>query len=162
APTFMLAPDNSIPTDISRDGSIVVGAFDNKAPVFRWNLNDGTFENLGGQMNGSVAISDGGKIVADELDADGIFHPAIFEDATGWTLIPPVAGAVACNDGSGATYGSAFGISGDGNTVVGLSYGSLGCSSSTVRGFKWTAAGGSVALPKVNSFATAGRANAVS
>jgi uncharacterized membrane protein len=51
-------------------------------------------------------------------------------------------------------------ISGDGSTVVGQSYGD-GCFRGAIRAFKWTAAGGSVVLPKVSSFNNMSRASAV-
>jgi hypothetical protein len=51
-----------------------------------------------------------------------------------------------------SNYGFAEDISGDGSTVVGLSYGPAGCYAGTTRGFKWTAAGGTVQLPKLDTF----------
>lgn len=162
APTFLLASYLSIPTAITPDGSVIVGGYDTNQPIFRWDLNAGTFDNLGGVYLGSPGISDdGSKISANYVAADGISYPAIYQNGT-WTTLPPVAGSVACDDsGTGPAYGGAYGISGDGNTVVGLSYGNLGCAPDTIRGFKWTSAGGSVALPKVNTFAQPGRASAV-
>ena len=163
APTLLLSPDLMSPTDITPDGSIVVGGYANYDQVVRWNLNTGAFEPLGGRMDGEVAISnDGTKIAANVVGNDGNSYAAIYTDAAGWTPIPPVAGALPCsNSQGGPTYTAAYDISGDGNTVVGLSYGTQGCNSATTRGFKWTPAGGTVALPKVNSVLTAGRANAV-
>lgn len=162
APTLMMAPAVTTPTDISADGSIVVGGFGDHEPVFRWDLNTGAFDNIDGEFVSSAGISDdGSKIAANYVAGDGISYPSIYQNGA-WTPLPPVAGAVPCTDGFGTTYGSAFDISGDGSTVVGLSYGSLGCAPDTIRGFKWTSAGGSVQLPKVNTFARGGRASAVS
>jgi uncharacterized membrane protein len=163
APTFLQADYVGIPTDITPDGSVVVGGLGtNNGPVFRWDLNAGTAEELGGIVTGQVSISDDGtKIAANLRGADDVLRPAIYENGL-WTALPPVAGAVPCNNTeAGFSYGSAYDISGDGSTVVGLSYGAGGCYSGTTRGFKWTAAGGTVQLPKLDTFDRAGRANAV-
>jgi uncharacterized membrane protein len=162
APTFTQGVEIGIATDITPDGSIVVGGFYNDGPIFRWDLNAGTLENLGGIMTSPPSISDDGtKIAGNVRGADDILRPAIYENGV-WTPLPSVPGAVACNNTpAGLAYGSAWNISGDGSTVVGLSYGQAGCYSGTTRGFKWTAAGGTVQLPKVDAFDKAGRANAV-
>ena len=113
-------------------------------------------------MAAQCAISDDGlKIAANVVDTDGINKAAIYANDA-WTVLPPVPGAVACNQSSaGPSYTHAYDISGDGSTVVGLSYGTQGCGTSTIRGFKWTAAGGTVALPKFDAPSRASRANAV-
>jgi uncharacterized membrane protein len=140
----------------------VVGSFDQYAPVFRWDLDTDAFANIGGMAIGTPAISDNGsKIAANVVGADGISRPAVFENGH-WTPLPAVAGAVPCNNSpAGPNYGFAYDISGDGSTVVGLSYGPGGCYSGTTRGFKWTSAGGTVQLPKLDTFDRPGRANAV-
>src|SRR5262249_52268161 len=61
APTLMVSPDNFIPTDMTPDGSVVVGGVDTNAPVVRWDLGTGFFVNLGGTMSGQAAISDDGS-----------------------------------------------------------------------------------------------------
>jgi uncharacterized membrane protein len=166
APTLITAPDlsvESVPFDITPDGGVVVGGAGlGGSPVFRWDVNANTFDVIGGNVAGQCGISDDGlKIAANVVDTDGINKAAIYENDA-WTVLPPVPGAVACNNsGSGPTYANAYGISGDGSTVVGLSYGAQGCGSSTIRGFKWTAAGGTVALTKVDAPSRASRANAV-
>ncbi len=162
APTFIPMPAVGVPSDITPDGSIAVGGEGDGQQIFRWNLDTGAFDELGGVFTGGVGISDDGtKIVAAATDPiDGYVHAAIFQ-TDAWTTLPGVAGGVPCGGSSGNILSSAYDISGDGNTVVGLSYGSLGCQGDTIRGFKWTSAGGTVALPKVNSFAYPGRASAV-
>jgi uncharacterized membrane protein len=166
APTLITAPTQSfqtVPTDITPDGGIVVGGEGLiNVPVFRWDVNANTIETLGGTFTGSVSISDDGtKISANIVDTDGINKAALFQNEV-WTPLPPVPGAVACSaSDSGLMYTSAYDISGDGSTVVGLSYGAQGCNTSTIRAFKWTAAGGTVALPKNDSPSRATRANAV-
>jgi uncharacterized membrane protein len=165
APTFLTAPDNtvqSVPFDITADGGVVVGAAGLGGPIFRWDLHSNTFDVIGGNQAGQCAISDDGlKIAANVVDTDGINKAAIYANDA-WTVLPPVPGAVACdNGGTGPSYTHAYDISGDGSTVVGISYGAQGCGSATIRGFKWTAAGGTVALPKVDAPTRASRANAV-
>jgi uncharacterized membrane protein len=162
APTFMTAPMLSTPNDITADGSVVVGGLSSQnGPVFRWDLDAGTFENIGGFRIGTPSISDDGtKIASTEQDTDGIVKPAIFENGA-WTLLPPVPGSTPCNEGDQIAAGSAWDISGDGSTVVGMNYGDQ-CFRGGIRAFKWTAAGGSVALPKFSSFNKMSRANAVS
>jgi uncharacterized membrane protein len=165
APTFITAPDlgvQSVPFDITADGSVVVGAAGLGGPIFRWDVNANTFDVIGGNQAGQCGISDDGlTIAANVIDRDGINKAAIYQNDA-WTVLPPVPGAVPCGyDGEVPTYTTAYGISGDGSTVVGLSYGSLGCDSTTIKGFKWTAAGGTVALPKPDAPSRVSRANAV-
>jgi uncharacterized membrane protein len=165
APTFITAPDlsvESVPFDITADGGVVVGAAGLGGPIFRWDVNADTFDVIGGNQAGQCGISDDGqKIAANVVDTDGINKAAIYANGA-WTILPHVPGAVACNNSdAGPAYTEAYGISGDGSTVVGLSYGTQGCGLSTIRGFKWTAAGGTVALPKFDAPSRASRANAV-
>jgi len=155
----------TVPTSITPDGGVVVGGEGpQNVPIFRWDLNAGTFEEIGGTLTGSAAISaDGQKIAANVVDGDGVNKAAIYANGT-WTALPGVPGGVPCPDngtGSGPELTSAYDLSADGSTVVGLSYGAQGCGTPTIRAFKWTAAGGSVVLPKVDSTNRANRANAV-
>jgi uncharacterized membrane protein len=161
APIFLTAPGNSEPTDITPDGSIVVGALGSEnGPIFRWDVDAGTFEDIGGFRVGTPSISDDGtKIASTALDTDGSVKAAIHQN-NAWTLLPPVPGSTPCTQDGPPTYNSAWDISGDGSTVVGLSYGDA-CFRGGVRAFKWTAAGGSVALPKFSSFNNMSRANGV-
>jgi uncharacterized membrane protein len=158
APTLIRASYLSSPNDITPDGSIVVGGL---GPfVFRWDLNADTFENIGGARQGPASISDDAtKIAANAVDTDGVSKPAIYENGV-WTILPPVPGSIPCAEDGSPRAGGSFDISGDGSTVVGMNYGD-GCYRGGIRGFKWTAAGGSVELPKSSSFNNMSRANAV-
>jgi uncharacterized membrane protein len=156
APTFLTAPAISTPSDITPDGSIVVGGLG--GPVFRWDLNTDTFENIGG--SGSGAISDDGTKIASRIqDTDGIVKAAIYQNGV-WTALPPVPGSTPCDQDGTTTATVGLDISGDGSTVVGQSYGD-GCFRGGIRAFKWTAAGGCVALPKFSSFNYMSRASGV-
>lgn len=166
-PTLITAPDlsvESVPYDITSDGGVVVGGTGlDGAPVFRWDVNANTFDVIGGTVAGQVAISDDGlTIAANVVDGDGINKAAIYRNNV-WTILPTVPGSVACDSGSGNGLSKtiAYDISGDGSTVVGMSYGSQGCGASTIRGFRWNASGGIVALPKIDAFSRINRANAV-
>jgi uncharacterized membrane protein len=153
APTFITAPALCTPNDITPDGSIVVGGLG--GPVFRWDLNSGIFEDIGGLGAGSIS-DDGTKIVSRIQDTDGIIKAAIYENGV-WSALPPIPGTTPCNQDGTTTASFGLGISGDGSTVVGQSYGD-NCFRGGIRAFKWTAAGGSVALPKFSSFNNMSRA----
>ena len=110
APTFITAPDlsvQSVPFDITADGSVVVGARRPRwTPIFRWDVNANTFDIIGGNQAGQCGISDDGlKIAANVVDTDGINKAAIYPNGA-WTALPPVPGAVACDYGEGPSYTS--------------------------------------------------------
>ena len=157
APVIITMPANGNATAITRDGSTVVGALGNK-DVFRWDLNSGTLDDIGGYVWGNVGISDDGtRIVADAYDTDGSLKAGIYENGA-WTVLPPGPGTAPCTQDGPPTYNGAENISGDGSTVVGLSYNY--CDRGSIRAYKWTAAGGSVVLPKFSSPNNMSRANA--
>jgi uncharacterized membrane protein len=161
APTLITAPANSYPNDITPDGFVVVGGLSSMdGPIFRWDLNADTFENIGGFRVGTPSISDDGtKIASSVEDTDGTIRAAIHENGA-WTIIPPVPGSTPCSQDGKTSANSAWDISGDGSTVVGMNYGDS-CFRGGIRAFKWTAASGSVALPKFSSFNMLSRANGV-
>ena len=165
APTFITAPDSASKASRSTSPPTAASSWAPPAsvdPSFRWDVNAGTFDVIGGNQAGQCGISDDGlKIAANVVDTDGINKAAIYEN--GRLDRPPSRSRGGCvqQQRLGPTYANAYGISGDGSTVVGLSYGAQGCGSSTIRGFKWTAAGGTVALTKVDAPSRASRANAV-
>jgi hypothetical protein len=90
-------------------------------------LERGSFEYLGGAVTKARISDDGTRIVGNVLDeTDGTIKAAIHENGN-WTPLPPVPGAVPCGDLGVPFYTSVQDISGDGSTVVGLSYGAAGC-----------------------------------
>jgi uncharacterized membrane protein len=161
APTLTMAPYLGYPQDITPDGYVVVGALSSiNGPIFRWDLNTGTFESIGGFRVGTPSISDDGtKIASTVQDGDGIIKAAIYENGA-WTVIPTVPGSTPCDSDGILTANAAYDISGDGSTVVGMNYGDH-CYRGGIRAFKWTAATGSVTLPKSSSFNMLSRANGV-
>ena len=151
APTFITAPDlsvQSVPFDITADGSVVVGAAGLGGPIFRWDLNANTFDVIGGNQAGQCAISDDGlTIAANVVDRDGINKAAIYANDA-WTVLPPVPGrsraamatVLPCTRPLTASRATGRPWSGC-PTAIRVA------TRSTIRGFKWTAAGGTVALP---------------
>src|SRR6185436_4550747 len=109
----LTAPAISIPSDITPDGSIVVGGLG--GPVFRWDLNTDTFENIGGLGSGAIS-DDGTKIVTRIQDTDGIVKAAIYHNGL-WTPLPPVPGSTPCSQDGTTTATLGLDISGDGSTV---------------------------------------------
>ncbi len=157
APELITAPAVCGPTDITPDGSIVVGSLG--GDVFRWDLNSGDFEDIGGISPAGIS-DDGTRIASSIVDTDGVVKAAIYENGI-WTVLPPVPGSTPCNQDGTITASRGKDISGDGSTVVGMNYGDQ-CFQGGIRAFKWTADGGSVALPKFSSFNNFSRAESVS
>jgi uncharacterized membrane protein len=107
--------------------------------IFRWTSTGGFVDlGLGDTFNSSIGISaDGNTIVSGRTGPDGNSNPAMWQQATGWVnLDHPSEGCVL--DGS---WGDAWGVSGDGSIVVGLSWYCPGA-----EGFQWTKDGGIVGL----------------
>lgn len=159
APVFRTLGVNVVPTDMTPDGTTMVGQYG--AEVFRW-TEAGGVQPIGGDISGggSPGISDDGrKVAATVRDASNIRNWAIHEDGA-WTLLPhrPDAPPAGCS----GQFGSVMDISGDGSTVVGGTYGNSTCAQSGFRATKWTAAGGIETLEKsADSPTRANRANTV-
>ncbi|MCK4873810.1 MAG: hypothetical protein KAS72_13900 [Phycisphaerales bacterium] len=137
-------------TDVSADGSVVAG---NTADygTFRWTEADGIVD-LG--RNASAAIgraagtpdvsADGTRISASILDVTGNYLTlGLWELGVGWTdLLPPLLPDGGLMDDA---YGSAWGMSGDGEVVTGL-YWRPGQPGGSAHPFRWSAADGPVDL----------------
>ena len=101
APTFLTAPDLSVRASRSTsraDGGVVVGARRLRWPHLplgreRQHVRHHRWE----PWRAQCGISDDGlKIAANVVDTDGINKAAIYENDA-WTILPPVPGAVACD-----------------------------------------------------------------
>lgn len=112
------------PLDMSADGSVIVGN-DNNFETVRWtadtgvvNLGRGTFP-LGVGAGSPDCSDDGTKVSATIITANGQFATqGLWTEGVGWVdLMPPTPSDGGVIDQS---LGSAWGISGDGNSVVGL------------------------------------------
>ncbi|MCK6444876.1 MAG: hypothetical protein L6Q99_00645 [Planctomycetes bacterium] len=131
---------------VSRDASTVVGLNLGTNAGFKWDA-----------VNGYVAI--GGAPIQIRVDGDGSrisgsatfsgFSTAAYWSGGAWTSIGGLGGS------SGTDVSSAWGISDDGQTIVGLGWINAG----SAHAFRWTQAGGIVDL---GSSGASSRANAVS
>ena len=122
AVTFQYLFDGGSPISVSNDGSVVVGNDDNFTS-FRWTQATG-FVSLGrpqtGGGGGVPGVSADGTRVGYSIGSlDGTYRTqGRWTLGSGWQeLMPPAPADGGIVDGS---YGSAWDISGDGNTVVGL------------------------------------------
>ncbi|RKY18923.1 MAG: hypothetical protein DRQ55_12065 [Planctomycetota bacterium] len=150
AQTLKVLPDGTWATDITPDGSLVVGSSSWGGFYWDWKTEPAPTYVPGGY--GFVGVSDDGLTMAGNmLDPGGSDDvAAIWTLAGGWVSLGELPFAQSCPSKSKAT-----GISGDGSTIVGLSWD--GCSA---RGFKWTAAAGMQELEHLG--ATNNNANAIS
>ncbi len=155
APVITMLPPPSLPTDMTPDGRVIVGNVGSQ--VFRWTVEEGVVL-LGGEMNaGSASISDDGlRITGTVRGTDNNLTWAYHENGA-WTALPKRQDSTAPCTG---TWGAPYDISGDGQTIVGGTWST--CASAGFKATKWTAAEGTVALPKSPDSPTrASRANTV-
>jgi len=163
APTWTLFDFLGVPRSMTPDGSTMVGTIStSSSSYFLWSVTGG-YQEIGGFANigGMPAISDDGSKVAGNFMENGVVKWALWDRSTQtWTTLPPpptTPQSPACASVAEVNhvqvfvpnYGAVWGISGDGSTVVGNtpqlnSFGTC----RRFRATKWTAAGGSVVLPK--------------
>jgi len=132
AQQLVMMPNGSWATDITPDGEIVVGSYDyDDGFIWRWRVDPAPTIIPGGTIE---AVSDDGTVVAGNIHDQVVDAQvaAIWTEATGWQSLGWLPGAQSCPSRS-----DAYDISGDGTTIVGLSW--IGCNA---RGFRWTAATG--------------------
>ncbi len=153
----------ALATDVSADGSVVVGNMPDTYESFRWTAADGVVR-LGrstltalGTASGLPGVSaDGTRVSATILSDDGTYGTqGLWTQGTGWVEcmpLPPDGGQLD-NEVS-----SAYGLSKDGTTVVGL-YWRPGAADGSAHASSWTAAGGMLDL---GTQIRSGRANACS
>jgi len=125
-------PSGSWATDVTPDGEIVAGSYDfDEGFIWHWRTEPAPTIIPGGTI---IAISDDGTVAAGNIIDPNVDAnvAAIWTEATGWQSLGWLPGALSCPSRS-----DAYAISGDGTTVVGLSW--VGCNA---RGFRWTAATG--------------------
>jgi hypothetical protein len=112
-------------TDVTPDGSVVVGSSQGNAFYWRWQVDPAPV--LIG-ATGAVGVSDDGTVIAGNQinPATGKEEAARWTEATGWVLL---GGFGSCDN----LTSSAFGITANGKEIVGLAW--VGCAA---RGFRWT------------------------
>ena len=138
-------------TDLSADGSVIVGNRQNTYEPFRWTEETGvqllgrcSYEVLGVGAGGPKVSADGTRLSATILGADSTYATqGVWTLGEGWIETMPPAPA----DGGmmDLAYGSAWGLSGDGQTLVGL-YWRPGQPGGLAHASAWTADGGLVDL----------------
>ncbi len=146
--------------DVSRDGTVVVGNTLDYG-TFRWTAQDGVVD-LGrnsylalGRGAGTPDVSaDGTRVSATIVDKTGSYVTVgLWELGVGWTdLLPPLPPDGGIMD---LAYGSAWGMSGDGQVVTGL-YWRPGQPGGSAHPLSWSADTGPVDL---GTFQGSGRAN---
>jgi hypothetical protein len=136
--------------DVSADGAKVVGVDANGAYIY--DINSNTFNAIGPATTALGISADGNHVIGDIDDPNNNESAGWWDPTFGWTALGTFPGFGGC----GSSISSAYEISHDGTTVVGLGW--QGCSA---RAFKWTAGTGVVQLQGlVSSDGT--RANSIS
>jgi hypothetical protein len=138
APVFTQINSSGTPYDVSPDGTRVAGKNGNAS--FYWSAISG-YVGVGGDGSEGYAriSSDGTKICGVINDASNLKHSAIYTVGSGWVQLPP-AGTAAFSQ----YYDNPFGMSADGDVVVGLYWIAAGRSGA----YKWLQSTGmSVGLP---------------
>ncbi|RKY21177.1 MAG: hypothetical protein DRQ55_05220 [Planctomycetota bacterium] len=150
AQSLTILPAGTWASDITPDGRVVVGSAAGGGFYWDWKHDPAPTFITGG--NDIVAVSDDGLTMVGCMDdpGTGAEVAAMWTQASGWVSLGYLPNAGSCPSKS-----NAYDISGDGTTVVGLSWD--GCSG---RAFKWTAANGMEELQHLGS--SSNRASAIS
>jgi uncharacterized membrane protein len=145
-------------TDISDDASVVVGNTEGLYEPFRWTAEGGIEILAEGGGSGSPDVSaDGTQVSASIPGADGTYWTqGRWTLGAGWeeTMPPPPPDGNPMSD----SYGSAWGLSDDGSTVVGL-YWRAGQPGGSAHGSTWTRETGAVGLGSSGGNSRANDAN---
>lgn len=151
-------------TDISADGTVIVGNQVGPYETFRWTaetgavlLGRGTVEALGVGAGSPDVSADGTRISATIVSDDGTSAVAGIWENGAWTECAPMPLDMVTIDQSDA---SAWGLSGDGQTVVGLYWRLGGGTSGNAYPLSWSAASGGLRLGPGGVGINSGRANA--
>jgi len=142
AQQIITMPVGTWATDITPDGSVVVGSYNyGDGFIWRWREDPAPTVILGGTIE---AVSDDGTVAAGNIidPIIGAQVAAIWTQATGWQGLGGFASGGNC-----PSHSTAYDISGDGTTVVGLAWVN-GCQA---RGMRWTAATGMQELQNLAS-----------
>jgi probable HAF family extracellular repeat protein len=146
AATIQFIP-NTLATDLSQDGSVLVGNLPNSFETFRWTqatgvvpLGRATVPTIGIGAGSPDVSYDGTKVSATILSDSGTQAVAgQWTLGSGWQQLGPLP---ANSVPSGADVADAWGMSGNGTTVVGLFW----TTASRAHAYRWTSAAGMVDL----------------
>ncbi len=134
AQTTFTKLDAGWPYNFSSDGSVAIGSL-GSANLVKWS---GSSTLLGPwTQNGTPDVSGDGTIVAATIPDGAGNEYAGFNVGGSWTVITDTLGGQ-----SGTSVTTAYGISDDGSTIVGLGW----INGGTAHAFSWTQAGGMVDL----------------
>lgn len=158
---YRLGVGNGLSWDISEDG-VVVGETNPRDPYFKWSADSG-YMLIGGAsggdgVGGTPSISSDGSLVGGTWFNPGAGHYEMARYSVGtntWTGLGGIPGNGQNVDGS---ISSGYGISGDGTSVVGLGWTTVGFGDA--HAFQWTEGVGAFDLGS-NAVGQSSRANAV-
>ncbi len=126
AVSFEFLGGPALPTDVSADGSVIVGNYGGNYETFRWTESTGvvllgmsSVEVLGVGAGTPGVSDDGTKVSATILGVDSTYvTQGLWTQGVGWTeTMPPPPSDGGILD---LAYGSAWALSGDGEVLVGL------------------------------------------
>lgn len=140
--------------DVSGDGQKVVGIADLFGPDFYWTKNEGTVY-IGGEGNHVAVSRDGGTIIGNARNADGLMTAAIWQGGTDWFSLGGLPEAEPMDN----ELSSGYSVSGDGSIVVGLAWDAK--MEYMAHGFRWEKATGMTDLGSLEP-TRASRANRIS
>jgi uncharacterized membrane protein len=153
APSIEFLPPGFLLTDLSENGSVGAGNVqgDGSFETFRWErggmpvrLGRATVPTLGVGAGAPEISYDGTRVSASILSSDNFMTQGVWDHVAGWTeTMPPSPSNGVVLDSS---YGSAWGLSGDGSTVVGFYWGS----NSRAWASAWTSTTGIVHLGQID------------
>jgi hypothetical protein len=113
---------------------------------------EGTYTYIG-DGDGDKLSADASLIAGSAPNTDGVLEAARWNVFGGIDMLGGLPNSLSCS-----TISSGFDMSGDGSTIVGLSWD--GCQSGRARAFKWTPAGGMIQLEHLGD--ASNRANVIS
>ncbi len=133
APLYIDLFPGSTATDVAIVGNEIVVVGNSGGGVFRWVYGLGDTSLGATSSGGNIRLSaDGTRVATTTTGTDGITRAALWTGGTTWTQLPGLAGS------SGTSQTTAYGISGDGLTVVGLGWSITG----TGHCYRWNMATG--------------------
>lgn len=150
AVTFQYLPYGGYPTEISSDGSVIAGNTVGSYEPYRWtlaaglvNLGQGALPIIGTTAGAPGMSADGTRVASTIVNADSTAATAgLWTLGQGWQILEPLPAGGGTSDENRA---SVDGMSGDGNTVVGLFW-RPGQPGGSAHAFRWTQAEGMVDL----------------